>query len=94
LKKASLKTLHWRIVVYFLCVLANVDAVLITLLALDSCCSSGAFFSVYSSVARWFIFEPKHPNLGKFWRAFELKMLVYFMVICNILHPFGIFYGH
>jgi hypothetical protein len=22
-------------------------------------------------VARWFVFKPKIPNLGKFWRAFE-----------------------
>jgi hypothetical protein len=21
--------------------------------------------------ARWFVFKPKIPNLGKFWRAFE-----------------------
>jgi hypothetical protein len=37
--------------------------------------------------------QTKNPNLGKFWRALEWKMLVYFMVICNILRPFGIFYG-
>jgi hypothetical protein len=39
-------------------------------------------------------FQTKNPNLGKFWRAFELKMLVYFMIFWNILRPFGIFYGH
>jgi hypothetical protein len=44
--------------------------------------------------ARWFVFKPKHPNLGKVWRALELKMLIHFMVICIILKPFGIFYGH
>jgi hypothetical protein len=38
-------------------------------------------------------FQTKNPNLGKFWRALEWKMLVYFMVIWNILLPFGIFYG-
>jgi hypothetical protein len=27
------------------------------------------------------IFSTKNPNLGKFWRVLQLKMLVYFMVI-------------
>jgi hypothetical protein len=35
----------------------------------------------------------KNRNLGKFWRALERKMLVYFMTIWNILRPFGIIYG-
>jgi hypothetical protein len=39
-------------------------------------------------------FQTKNPNLGKFWRALELKMLVYFVVIWNILRPFDILYGH
>jgi hypothetical protein len=39
-------------------------------------------------------FQTKNPNLGKFWRALEWKMLVYFMVIWNILRPFRIYYGH
>jgi hypothetical protein len=39
-------------------------------------------------------FPTKDPNLGKFWRALEWKMLVYFIVIWNILLPFGIFYRH
>jgi peroxiredoxin family protein len=34
-------------------------------------------------------FQTKNPNLGKFFRAFEWKMLVYFMVIWSILWPFG-----
>jgi hypothetical protein len=38
-------------------------------------------------VARWYIYKPKNPNLCKFWRALELKMLVYFMAIWNILQP-------
>jgi hypothetical protein len=29
-------------------------------------------------------FQTKNPNLGKFWRAIELKMLVHLMVIWNI----------
>jgi hypothetical protein len=27
--------------------------------------------SVATRVARWFVFKPKIPNLGKFWRALE-----------------------
>jgi hypothetical protein len=38
-------------------------------------------------------FQTPNPNLGKFWRASEWKLLVYFMTICNILRPFGIIYG-
>jgi hypothetical protein len=34
-------------------------------------------------------FQTKNPNLGKFWRSLEWKMLVYFKVIWNILRPFG-----
>jgi hypothetical protein len=37
-------------------------------------------------------FQIKNTNLGKFWRALEWKMLVYFMFIWNIwyiLWPFG-----
>jgi hypothetical protein len=30
-------------------------------------------------VARWYILKRKIPFLGKFWRALEWKMLVYFM---------------
>jgi hypothetical protein len=29
-------------------------------------------------------FQTKYLYLGKFWRALEWKMLVYFTVICNI----------
>jgi hypothetical protein len=39
-------------------------------------------------------FQTKNPNLGKFWRVLDLKMLLYFMAIWNILQPFGIFYYH
>jgi hypothetical protein len=39
-------------------------------------------------------FQAKNTILGKFWRALERKMLVYFMVIWNILRPFGVFYGY
>jgi hypothetical protein len=39
-------------------------------------------------------FQTKNPNLGKFWRALDWKMLIYFMAIVNILGTFGIFYDH
>jgi hypothetical protein len=42
--------------------------------------------------ARWFIFKPKNPNLGKFWRALDWKMLIYFTAIWYILCSFGIFF--
>jgi hypothetical protein len=44
-------------------------------------------------VARWYIFKPKNPNLGKFGRVLRWKMLIYFMSIWSILRPFGIGYG-
>jgi uncharacterized membrane protein YkvI len=34
-------------------------------------------------------FQTKNPNLGKFWRALEWKMVVCFMVIWYILWQFG-----
>jgi hypothetical protein len=34
-------------------------------------------------------FRTKNPTLGIFWRAWEGKMLVYFIVIWNILRQFG-----
>jgi hypothetical protein len=37
---------------------------------------------------------PKNPNLGQFSRALEWKMFVYYLVIWNILRPFGIFHGN
>jgi hypothetical protein len=39
-------------------------------------------------------FSNKKPNLGKFWRDLQWKMLVYFRGIWSILWPFGIFYGY
>jgi hypothetical protein len=39
-------------------------------------------------------FQTKNPNLGKFWRVFEWKMLVYFRDTWSILRSFVIFYGH
>jgi hypothetical protein len=39
-------------------------------------------------------FQIKNLSLGKFLRALDWKMLIYFMSICNILQTFGIFYDH
>jgi hypothetical protein len=39
-------------------------------------------------------FQTQNPNLGKFWRALDWKMLIYFMAIWIILQTFGIFYNH
>jgi hypothetical protein len=45
-------------------------------------------------VARWFVFKPKIPILGKFWRVLLWKILVYFVTIWSILMLLEIFYGH
>jgi hypothetical protein len=39
-------------------------------------------------------FQTKNPNLGKFWRVLQWKMMVYFMDTLSILRSFVIFYGH
>jgi hypothetical protein len=49
-----------------------------------NCCETGCQM-VY--------FQTKNPNLGKFWRALEWKMLLYFMIIWNFNLPFGIIHG-
>jgi hypothetical protein len=38
--------------------------------------------------------KTKNPNLGKFWRMLEWKMLVCFIAIWPILRPFGKFLSH
>jgi hypothetical protein len=45
-------------------------------------------------VARWYIFKPKNPHLGNFWRVLQWEMVVYFMNIWSILQSFVILYGH
>jgi hypothetical protein len=39
-------------------------------------------------------FQTKNPNLGKFCRALDWQMLIYFMAIRNILWRLDIFYDH
>jgi hypothetical protein len=39
-------------------------------------------------------FQTKNPNLGKFWRDLQRKILVYFMAIGPVLRPLGILCGH
>jgi hypothetical protein len=41
-----------------------------------------------------FYFKTKNPNLVKFWSAFDLKKLIYFMDIWNTLETFGKLYDH
>jgi hypothetical protein len=38
-------------------------------------------------------FQTKNPNLDKFWRVLQWKILVYFMTIWSILLPIQTFYG-
>jgi hypothetical protein len=38
-------------------------------------------------------FKTKNPNLGKFWRVLQWKMLVFFMDTWSILRSLVIFYG-
>jgi hypothetical protein len=38
-------------------------------------------------------FRTKNPNLGKFWRVLQWKILVYFMAIWSTFQPFDIFHG-
>jgi hypothetical protein len=45
------------------------------------------------NIARWYIFKPKNPNLGKFYRVLLWKMISY-MAIWSLLLPFGIFCCH
>jgi hypothetical protein len=40
-----------------------------------------SLFLVCYRVARWFIFKPKIPTSGKFWRALEWKMFAYLKTI-------------
>jgi hypothetical protein len=39
-------------------------------------------------------FQTQKKILGKFWRALQWSMLVYFMFIWSILRPLEMFYGH
>jgi hypothetical protein len=39
-------------------------------------------------------FQTENPNLGKFWRALDWKMLINFTDNCTTLQTFGIFYDH
>jgi hypothetical protein len=41
-----------------------------------------------------FSFKTKNTNLGRFWRALDWLMSIYFMAIWNILQTFGVFYDH
>jgi hypothetical protein len=56
-----------------------------------------SFFSLYDGLhqgCHMVCFQTKNPDLGKFWRVLQWKMLMYFMNIWSILWPLEIFYGH
>jgi hypothetical protein len=50
---------------------------------------------LFAKVASWCTYlQTKNPNLGKFWRVLQWKILVYIMVIWSIFRPFGLFSVH
>jgi hypothetical protein len=48
----------------------------------------------YAQGCQMVCFQTKNPNLGKFWRVSQWKMMVYFMDTWSILRSFVIFCGH
>jgi hypothetical protein len=66
----------------------------LTLVHLFSIFASQRFFSPVELGCQMVTFQTKNPNLGKFWRAIDGKMLTYFMATWNILQTFGIFCDH
>jgi hypothetical protein len=55
--------------------------------------ASGALDSGYQG-CQMVYFQTENPNLGKFWRVLQWKMLIYFMDTWSILRSFVMFYGH
>jgi hypothetical protein len=45
-------------------------------------------------VARWYIFGPEIATFGKFWKAWEWKVLISFMTIWYALWSFVLLYGN
>jgi hypothetical protein len=74
-----------------LCVVRDLGANSYNTLSLHSLFFKKYFFNcdTQALLKRWYIFKPKNPNLGKFWRALEWERLVYSLAIWNILRPFG-----
>jgi hypothetical protein len=54
----------------------------------------GKISEVGSAGCQMVCFQTKNTNLGKFLRALDWKMMIYYMAIWNILLAFGIFYDH
>jgi hypothetical protein len=63
-----------------------------TLCCLRDANNEALFYS--SQCCQMICFQIKHPNLGKFWRVLQCKILVYFMTIRSILLILEMFYGH
>jgi hypothetical protein len=53
---------------------------------------SSKFFCLSDQGCQMVYFQTKNPNLGRFGRALESNMLLFFMTIWNILRQFGIIY--
>jgi hypothetical protein len=53
---------------------------------------SHLFPLVYIQGCQMVSFQTKNPNVGKFWRALDWKLLIYFMAVRNILQTFDTFY--
>jgi hypothetical protein len=52
------------------------------------------FLSTGDQGCQMVCFQTQNPNLGKFWRVLQWKILVNFMTIWSILRPLEIFYCH
>jgi hypothetical protein len=54
-----------------------------------------SYFQAWKQGCQMVCFRTKNnPNVGKFWRALDWKMLIYFMATWNILWRFRVFYDH
>jgi hypothetical protein len=49
---------------------------------------------VFDQGCQMVCFQTRNPNLGKFWRVSQWKMMVYFMETWSLLQSFVIFCGH
>jgi hypothetical protein len=66
----------------------------VDLLAWPCCIIYQSLLHTYVQGCQMVSFQTKNPDLGKFRRALDWKMLIYFMAVWNISQAFGIFYDH
>jgi hypothetical protein len=62
---------------------------ILSVLSVNTCLTGNRCLPSTYQGCQMVCFITKNPNLGKFWRAIEWKMLVYVMVNWNILGPFS-----